>query len=210
MGDSLDDVFCMAYVERNEKQLSDFLMKELVDDFLKAGLLQFGLFDNAPYKFNFDLLPAYPNVLREICLQIQGLLNNRSYDRIVCDAESMPLGVGVSLQTGVSLVYSRGKGEPPVFDLVGAYDVGHPSILLLNIWDGNGSALKLINNARRVGLEINTIVAIFSLETGKTNSVDVAPLLNLMDTVKCLADNQRLPAGQAQAIMTWLSSDYPN
>jgi hypothetical protein len=80
----------------------------------------------------------------------------------------------------------------------------------LNIWDGNGSALKLINNARRVGLEINTIVAIFSLETGKTNSVDVAPLLNLMDTVKCLADNQRLPAGQAQAIMTWLSSDYPN
>jgi orotate phosphoribosyltransferase len=209
MGDSLGDVFGMAYIERNEKQRSDFLMKELIDGILRAGLLQFGLFDNVPYKFNFDLLPAYPNILREICIQIQELLKNRSYDRILCDAESVPLGVGVSLQTGVSLAYSRGKGESPVFDLVGAYDVGHPAILLLNIWDGNGSALELINNARRVGLEIQTIVAIFSLQTTISESIEVLSLLNLIDTVKGLADYQHLPVGQAQAVMTWLSSNQP-
>lgn len=101
-----------------------------VDDMLRAGLVQFGLFgpDGAPVKLNCELLPAYPDILAQVAASAAEIATQPLPDRLVCTAQAVPLGVALSLRTGVPLVYSRGSDGPGVEDLVGAYDVGHPAL----------------------------------------------------------------------------------
>ena len=183
--------------------------KPLLETFIEAGLLQFGLFgeEESPIRMNLHLLPAYPDILAQIAETALHHIDHNHIERLVCDAKSLPFGVATSLRSGIPLVYSLGSDQPGVFDLVGAYDVGHPTLLLTNTWRGNADGVALIKKARAVGLNINTVLTVFDYGKRSTDSLEVRALLRLADIIPQLVESGELPPGQAQAIAQWLGGD---
>jgi len=142
----------------------------IAQELLDTGILQFGLFvedeQEKPYRLRLELLSAYPPFMQQIVYRTVQALPMKMFDRLVSHSDCVPLASAVSLHTGIPLVYSRGRGEGAVHDLVGAYDVGHPACLIVNTWDKSLS--DFLANCRRVGLEIHSIVEII----GRGSSVE--------------------------------------
>jgi hypothetical protein len=182
----------------------------MIDALVENGLLQFGRFEDGddfkPYSLNLHLLPAYPDVLRHSAAEIAGRIQD--IDRIVCEADSVPLGVAVSLQSGIPLIYSNGRNESGVYDLVGAYDVGHPAVLVVNILDDTEHLRRLIKKARGVGLEIKMVVAIIGIRI--FDDVPTQSLLNLATVIRLLVDSGDLAAAQGNSVLEHLNAEGSN
>jgi hypothetical protein len=112
------------------------------------------------YLLRLDLLGSYPHVLDACSNAIVSGFEYRSYSRLLCPLDVVPLGTAVALRTGLPLVYSRGTREAPAVDLVGAYDIGHKTLLLLNDNTWDEAARTLIPRARNVGLDVSDAVAL--------------------------------------------------
>jgi hypothetical protein len=109
------------------------------------------------------MLPSYPHVLRALAEEAMAHLSRDRAVRLLCTADAVPFGVGLSLETKIPLVYSQGINDRPVRDLVGAYDIGHETVLVTNIFSGFRPLSRLIADARQVGLEAQTLLAIVDL-----------------------------------------------
>ncbi|MBC8098091.1 MAG: hypothetical protein H7Y11_01495 [Armatimonadetes bacterium] len=182
--------------------------RELAAQLVKSGLIEFGYFQNpkpGAYRLRFDLLPAYPQLLGQVATALIALFDTATIDRWVCDSDSVPLGTAISLQTGIPLVYSAGKGEAPLYDLVGAYDVGHPAALILNVVTDAGLVHRLIAQGAQVGLEIKTGVALMGINA----TPEITPLLPFETFIRHLMDAGMLPAGQATAIYAQNANHHP-
>ena len=179
---------------------------ELVHLLLETGLLQFGNFDDStPLRLSLAMLPAYPDVLRMIVAHSKSLVDKIEVNRLLCTTDAMPFGLGMSLEMNIPLIYSRGSAAAPVYDLVGAYDIGHPALLLTNVLDGQHDLSSLIAKARQVGLEIHTVLAILDLGiTDSSHTVRWISLLQLSAVVSHLVATEQIPPGQAQAIQSWI------
>lgn len=184
-------------------------MPGLAERLFNSGLLQFGRFETAdyrPFALNLDVLPSYPDALRLLASSVGELVANTRIDRFLCSEDSISLGVASSLHTGIPLVYSRGANTTSPFDLVGAYDIGHPTALLTNTIPTKPDIGSIITNARRVGLEVNLWIAIIDLQISRQpDDLPTRSLLRLSDAVADLLHDQTLPVGQAQAVSEWIS-----
>jgi len=128
-------------------------------------------------------------------------------NRLLCTAASLPFGVALSLRSGVPLVYSRGSADAPVYDLVGAYDIGHPVLLLSNSVGLGDTHAPLMHAARRVGLETHTLLTIVELRrASQPDGIMVLPLLRLNDIVRALGDEGRLATGHVRAVLDWIDA----
>lgn len=129
-----------------------------------TGILQFGRFTDdkgtaQPYRLRLEMLAAYPSLLQQVAYRgVQQLAHLPSFDRFVTLSDSIPIATAISLNTGISLIYSRGTTQPLVHDLVGAYDVGHPTCLIVNSVDD--TMKTFINASRKVGLEIHSVLEV--------------------------------------------------
>ncbi len=177
--------------------MTDNLYHLLID----TGLVQFGLFgkSEAPYVVHTQLLPSYPDVLEAITEQAASYLSP-DVEHLLCLPESLPFGVALSLRTQLPLVYSLGTDASGVHDLIGAYDVGHSACLLLNTWEDERDILPLIEKARRVGLEVKTILTLFSMDALQQNSVVVTSVINLNTMIQSLIHDGLLSPQIAQSI----------
>lgn len=178
----------------------------IAQELLETGLLQFGLFvedDQAiPYRLQLEMLSAYPHLMQKIVYRTIQTLPAQTFDRLVSHSDCIPLASAVSLNTGIPLVYSRGRGENPVHDLVGAYDVGHPACLIMNTWQE--SMNDLITGCKRVGLEIHTVVEIIGAgQTGK--GIERRVIFTLSAILHELRQKDLIPAPLAQTVEIGLS-----
>ncbi len=183
---------------------------ELVQLFVETGLLQFGRFHDSsgvrPFLTNLDYLPAYPEILKLLAVEAAHRLDGLAAQRLVASAESVPFGVALALETGLSLVYSRGQGREAVHDLAGAYNVGHASVLLLNTLETLISLQPFITGARRVGLEIQTVIAVFDAGiTPPPVGLTAHAILTLPAALDGLAAENALPARQVSAVVKWIA-----
>jgi orotate phosphoribosyltransferase len=183
----------------------DKLLTMLVEN----GLLQFGRFERegrvAPILLNLELLPSYPETLEYISEQAAEKTGS-GFERIVCTAESLPLGIAISLKTNIPLVYSRGKGESPVYDLVGAYDVGHPAILVMNTLQSVPDVQHFISRAKQVGLHIQQVFAVTDVgkNQGGDSEISIQVLMPLSEMIGALDQQGYIPQGQANAVRDWM------
>lgn len=172
----------------------------IANELLHKGILQIGRFQAAamsrPYRILFEMLPAYPPLLEQIAHVTARSIPDDA-ERIVADADVMSVGVMTSLLKQISLVYSRGRGEAPVYDLVGAYDVGHPAVLLVGEY--TPATEPLIANCARVGLEVRSVIALVGSSTLNT-TVPCAVVVDLHEMITQLEADGLVPAHQAQAI----------
>jgi hypothetical protein len=173
---------------------------------LNAGLLQFGRFAHdggwKPYQLNLELLPSYPDILGHIVDSSAPLVG--SVDHLLCPLTALPFGVALSQQTGVPLVYGRDE------DIVGAYDIGHPALLIANDLSKVADLERLIARARRVGLETRRALVIINEAGNSLNGVEVEALLDLSEVIQALMQEGRLPAGQGRAVLDWITLHHPD
>jgi orotate phosphoribosyltransferase len=183
---------------------------ELCRQLVETGLLQFGRFwrdgEIMPFRLSLDYLPAYPELMQDIADASSAIVARiAGVERLVASPEALPFGMALSLQTGISLVYSRGRSEDAAFDLVGAYNIGHKALLLVNVWENGAEVSALIASAQRVGLEIGTLLALVDIGIGiNLSGVTIEPLLRLPSMMQMLAAESRIPRRQAQAVMKWI------
>lgn len=186
------------------------LNAELVQLFMEAGLLQFGRFQDSsgtrPFLTNLDYLPAYPDILKQVAAETRLHLDGLAVQRLVATPEAVPFGVALALETGISLVYSRGQGKEAVYDLAGAYNIGHASVLLVNTTETLLFLGGFIAGARRVGLDIHTAVAIFDPGTAAPKAdITARAIINLPDALEILAAQGELPIQQASTVRAWIA-----
>jgi hypothetical protein len=178
---------------------------------LENGLVQFGRFEHdgkiEPILLNLELLPSYPETLRFVVEQA-ALKIEHDIERLVCPSDSLALGIGVSLQKQIPLVYSRGKGELPVHDLVGAYDVGHPAVLVMNLLQDVSEVEHFIAQALKVGLHIHHVFAVLSIGEFEANnkSYTISVLMSLSELVSQIEQQGHVAHGQANAVREWMNS----
>lgn len=175
-------------------------MASLAKLLFQRGLLQFGVFEQGgalvPMKLALEMLPSYPDVMQQLAETMANALP--PVDRLLCVPESLPLATAVSLRTGIPLVYSQGSGREAVFDLVGAYDIGHTTALLMLLIQPHDA---LIEKVERVGLNVETVVGVARLP----GVVGGLTLLELQTAVPELVVSGLLPRGQADAVLRWLA-----
>lgn len=156
-------------------------MAELETLLLKYGLVQFGRFtapdgDVMPFKLNLDLLAAYPEALAaaadEVVVGMRS--HNVQVERLLCPVGALPLATLVSHKVGVPLVYSRGRGEPPPRDLVGAYDLDHPTLFITDAYVGWENHAALLSAAARVGLRVTDAFAL--VDAGNPTRREAGPV----------------------------------
>ncbi len=122
-------------------------------------------------------------------------------------ADAIPFATALSLASGVPLVYSRGTAEPASVDLVGAYDGGHPALLLANAVGAGDDLRPLVSKARRVGLEIDTLLTILEVRAAlPIEGVRIVPLLRLDAVVRQLSDAAGLPQQHTQTVLEWIAA----
>lgn len=182
-------------------------MSDLGTALVQAGLIQFGWYapDNKPYRIHLQMLPSYPETLR--LLVAASAAAAQGADRLLAVAEAVPFGVALSLATGIPLVYSRGSANAAVDDLVGAYDIGHPALLVVNDLDHWDAVAALAAGARQVGLAVDSVLA---LTVGRTppaqDELKVTGLVHLSAVVRRLVEQGELPPRHAQAVLDWLQT----
>ncbi len=170
---------------------------------LETGLLQFGLFQEdetqLPYRLRLEMLSAYPELLQNVVYRgVQSLMGIQSFNRLIAHPDAIPIVSAISLHTSVSLVYSRGRGELPVYDLVGAYDVGHPACLVVNSITPDIHTFLI--NAQKVGLEIHTILEIVSLGQ-KIANIDNRSVFTIQELIHELRLSNAIPDNMAQTVL---------
>ncbi len=139
----------------------------ILDQLLSAGLILGGDFarpngERESFSMRLDLLGSYPELLAVVVDATAERLE-RDFSRLLCGIDTLPLAVGLSLRTGIPLVYSRNSQDAPVFDLVGAYDIGHTTLLVVNILEQPAELAALIQRAGSVGLNITAVQGIVDL-----------------------------------------------
>jgi hypothetical protein len=201
----MGDVDALADDTRENQRMSGTIAEWLLD----TGILQFGYFVTdhtvAPVRFCPEYLPAYPQLLTEMAKLVLLQFDVSKVDHLIVTADSVPLGVTCSLQTGLSLVYSCGRGEVAVYDLVGSYNSGHMSALLVNCVSDAVALQTFISNARSVGLETRAIVTLLEMQpVNQLAGIPIRSVFRLVDIVQELVTMGRLPEGQAQAVRMWI------
>jgi len=177
---------------------------------LDAGLLQFGWFEGAPMQMGLEMLPSYPDILNKIADEAQAFIVKLEVqpERLIATAASVPLGVAISLRTNIPLVYSRGIGGAAVDDLVGAYDIGHPVLMVAGVIGGPSGMEEFVHTARRVGLQIQNCFGVIDLGTISLENIEAlskTALLHLPTLINGLVADGYLPEGQAEAVQKWIS-----
>lgn len=185
-------------------------MDTLIEQFWGAGLIQFGRFEDVPFKIQFELLPSYPDVLSHVVDRLMKMVDTTRYERLLAPADSLPLGTLIAHLANIPLVYSKGTGRDGVYDLLGAYDVGHPALFVANVWaNGDKTYPALMQKASRVGLELDKALVIMTYGENHPLDTPIQSLFRFEDVVMTLHDVHKLPMGQVDAVLEWITQNNP-
>lgn len=185
-------------------------MTPLVRLLIDHGLLQFGSFESddgeQPFLLDLAMLPSYPAVFAFITDAIVARLPAVQPDYLLATADAVPLVAGVSLKTGIPLIYSRGTNQPPVTDLVGAYDIGHPAVMITSVLGDTAAAAHFIVGARRVGIEVADLIAVVDLGIGSlvVERLHSSALVRLDDVLDELVKDDFLSERHRAVVDRWL------
>lgn len=181
----------------------------LLDQLIETGLMQFGHFvrngSTEPVRFQLEMLASYPVLLADAAEMLSALLP--PVDRLLSTAGAIALGTALALKSGIPLVYRRGGEDEPAFDLVGAYDIGHPAVLVTNV-AGEVSQTQFLATARRVDLNVQSVACLIDL--GIESDLPVVSLFRMREVLAGLLERGVLPHGQVRAVEDWLEAKRPS
>lgn len=119
----------------------------------------------------------------------------------------MPLALALALLTGKSLIYSHMQELPPARSLIGAYDVGHPALLVSNTLADSTSLDRLIHQGKQVGLEVHSVLALTDFPAGHKlqSDVEIITILRLGQIVDHALTEGHITPSAAIQVKNWLA-----
>lgn len=171
-------------------------MKSFGHELTDCGLLQFGLIGEDPWRLRIELLPSYPQLLHSLAAFTEPYVTG--VDRLLAAEGAQAWGVALSLRQRIPLVCCRGD------DLVGAYDIGHPTLLLACGQESDAELRALMARAGRVGLEVRVIVSLLDSGRDCVGEVPAHTLVDLKELAQQMVGAGALPAGQGRLVKRWL------
>ncbi|MBN1202569.1 MAG: hypothetical protein JXJ20_12015 [Anaerolineae bacterium] len=180
------------------------------------GLIQFGRFEQPdgsiwPVSIKLIWLPSYPALLRDVAAALAPLLDGVGADRVLTTGDAIPVGVALSLHSDLPMVYPYGevRDYTAAFAIEGAYDVGHPTLLLSDVLIDAPQADAITALAQRVGLDVRHVLAVIDLEQGAREALDAAGygvrcLLTLREMLPVLEADGALSAPMRGVVERWL------
>lgn len=184
----------------------------MIEQLIASGLVQFGLFgDGSPVRFHLERLSAYPRVLSSFTEALVALQDTSVTDkhRVLVPHDSIVLGVAFSLATGIPLVYSRGQYHSVRDDLVGAYDMGHPTYLIVGALTPSRKFSGYLSDVRRVGLEVAQVyIGIKAVNDDLLPvHVECRSYIDLPKELSGIVEKGWLPVPMGQRVQTWMSDE---
>jgi len=182
---------------------------------IEAGLVQFGRFAQPdgsfwPVAAHLGWLPSYPALLRQTGAIMADLGAGLRVDRLLAAPGALPVAVALGLASDLPVTYWRGdvRDYTAAYSIEGAYDVGHPTALLLDALLSATPVHELTEQARRVGLEVTTLLAVLDLGRGaaeelRAAGLDVRCALSLGDLLALFAAQGRLPDALRATVEAW-------
>lgn len=187
--------------------INEQLSRSLAQD----GLVQFGYFGGErPFEIRLDWLASYPHTLKLLTQQLSEVLPLYAVEYLLCPVEALPIAIGLSLHSEIPLVYSRGDGQAPAVNFVGAYDVGHPTTLILNALWGDESVKKFIKAGEQVGLVITTVLTVIQVYELSLPNISVVSLLKMPELIDAFVKEKRVPAAHGEHCLSWLANHHPS
>lgn len=196
--------------------MADYNSDTLAVALARDGLIQFGRFihdDGAiwPVAVRLLWLPSYPALLRQTAAALVPLLEGAHAERLLTTSDAIPLGTALSLQSGLPMAYPYGdvRDYTAAYAIEGAYDVGHPTVLLSDVLIDGGQARQITALARRVGLDVHAVLAVLDLGLGAREQLTamgytVHSALVLRDVLPTLEVSGFLPLLMRGAVEVWL------
>lgn len=181
-----------------------------------AGLIQFGRFEQpggAPWPISIHLswLPSYPGTLREVAQALAPLLDGLGVDRVLAAPGALPVAVALGLETGMPVVYAAGEASAATaaYAIEGAYDVGHPTALLLDRLLDAAQAQAIGALAGRVGLDVHAALCVLDLGLGARQALEaggwtVRAALTLDEALPALEAAGVLPPVMRASVQAWI------
>jgi len=166
-----------------------------------SGIVQFGQFASpngiAPMRLDLVMLASYAaanNLLAQACARhLQ--LDNDTY-RLCCSLDTLPVGLMIGQILQQPVIYTPSREYEARREFIGAYDIGHPTVLLWS-WTKQLCPDEWKEQMSRVGLQLCQVLYI----VGGQNSV--LPLCNLLN---CLVAADRIKPPQAAACLRWFEA----
>jgi orotate phosphoribosyltransferase len=203
----------------NDLSLTEPPSADLAVALAQAGLIQFGNFvqdEGGPWPVAVHLrwLPSYPALLRRVAETLAPRVAAAGADRILTTRDAIPLGTAVSLASDVAMVYPYGQvaDHTAAYAIEGAYDVGHPTLLLSDVLMGAEQAQTITRLARRVGLDITLVLAVLDLDLGAREELaragfNVEAVLTLPEMLPVLEREGWLTPALRAAVEGWIVAE---
>jgi hypothetical protein len=91
-------------------------MSGLFDQYIAAGLVQFGRFQQqdgsfAPLSLNFLLLPSFPALMHQTARELVPLLKKTPAKRLLAARQTIPLGAALANESEMPLTYPYGEAN---------------------------------------------------------------------------------------------------
>jgi orotate phosphoribosyltransferase len=181
----------------------------------RAGLIQFGQFVQPdgttwPVAVHLRWLPSYPALLHDVAVALSPLLDQVKADRLLTTVDALPIGIALGLHSGLPVVYPYGevRDYTAAYAIEGAYDVGHPTALLTDVLVDATQAQQITALARRVGLEVDSVLAVVDLGQGgreelAADGYSVHGLWSLHEILPLLETASLLPPVMRATVEEW-------
>lgn len=187
-------------------------MNNLFQEYVRAGIVQFGRFQQAdgtfwPIKTNFLLLPSYPQMIQATAQALAPLLLQTACDRLLTTRATIPLGAVLSVEANVPLTYPYGEVQKitNAYVIEGAYDVGHPTTLLMDVLADAADTLAIMTPARQVGLHITDVLCVFCLGQRGVQALEGVRVHSLFDFGEAVQSLDTVSPYLKQAVLGWLA-----
>ena len=149
-------------------------MDNLYAKLFDCGCVKFGEFKlksgiMSPVYVDFRTLVTYPDVLKSVAQAILGVMKGLSYDRVAgIPYAGLPLGVAVSLEGGVPMLYARQeqKSHGTARRIEGDYQAGETVVVIDDIITDGASKIEAIEPLEEARLIVKDVVIVLDREQG--------------------------------------------
>jgi uridine monophosphate synthetase len=173
MAQKLRDDINTAREQRPAKNKQIFANKQLADDLLRLGCVQFGEFKlksgkNSPIYLDLRRLVGDPVVLGRVARAYITIMRNLKFDRVAgLPYAALPIATAISLQSGWPLIYPRKevKDYGTKSPIEGPFSPNETAVVIDDLITTGGSKIEGIEKLKSAALKVQDIVVLIDRQS---------------------------------------------